>query len=436
MTATFISAPVERVEGQIRVPGDKSISHRALMLGALADGTTTISGFLPGADCLATMAALEAMGVGIQRPDATTVSIAGCGLHGLTAPLAALDMGNSGTAMRLFAGLLSGQKFDSTLSGDASLSRRPMERVAVPLRLMGALIETRDGCPPLQITGDQPLRGIHYEMPVASAQVKSALLLAGLYASGSTSITEATVTRDHTERMLSLFGWPTMPDKNRVTLRDGGRLTATRVEVPGDLSSAAFFLLAGCLAEQGELVLEAVGLNPTRTGILRILEMMGADLEIDEHSRDAGEPSGRIVVRPSRLHGIRIPPEFVSTAIDEFPLVFVAAALADGETVISGAAELRHKESDRIAVMVRGLKILGAVVEELPDGAVIQGGGLTGGEIDSGGDHRVAMAFAVAAVAAQGSIRIRDTENVATSFPDFISCARSAGLKVSEGTHA
>jgi 3-phosphoshikimate 1-carboxyvinyltransferase len=436
VTATFISAPVERVEGQIRVPGDKSISHRALMLGALADGTTDISGFLPGADCLATLAALEAMGVEIQRPDATTVRIDGCGLHGLTAPLAALDMGNSGTAMRLFAGLLAGQKFDSTLSGDASLSGRPMERVAEPLRLMGALIETRGGCPPLQISGDQPLRGIHYEMPVASAQVKSALLLAGLYASGSTSITEATVTRDHTERMLSLFGWPTMLDKNRVALLDGGRLTATRVEVPGDLSSAAFFLLAGCLAAQGELVLEAVGLNPTRTGILRILEMMGANLEIHEHPCEDGEPSGRIVVRPSRLHGIRIPPEFVSTAIDEFPLVFVAAALADGETLISGAAELRHKESDRIAVMVRGLKMLGAAVEERPDGAVIQGGGLTGGEIDSEGDHRVAMAFAVAAVAAQGPIRIRDTENVATSFPDFISCARSAGLKVSEGAHA
>ncbi len=432
MTATYISTPVERIEGQIKVPGDKSVSHRALMLGALADGTTEISGFLPGEDCLATLAALEAMGIAIQRPDDTTVRIEGCGLHGLSAPSSVLDMGNSGTAMRLFAGLLSGQRFDSTLSGDASLSKRPMERVAEPLRQMGALIATDGGCPPLQITGHQALHGIEYEMPVASAQVKSAILLAGLYASGPTSIAEATVTRDHTERMLSLFGWPTMRDKNRVTLPDGGRLTGTRVDVPGDLSSAAFFLLAGCLAEQGELIVEAIGLNPTRTGILRILELMGADLEIDEHPCEGGEPSGRIVVRPSHLHGIQIPPEFVSTAIDEFPLVFVAAALADGETVISGASELRHKESDRIKVMVQGLKALGATVEEFPDGAVIQGGQLTGGEIDSGGDHRVAMAFAVAAVAAKGPIRILDTENVGTSFPGFISCSRSAGLKVSE----
>jgi len=432
VTATYISTPVERIEGQIKVPGDKSVSHRALMLGALADGTTEISGFLPGEDCLATLVALEAMGIAIQRPDDTTVRIEGRGLHGLSAPSSVLDMGNSGTAMRLFAGLLSGQRFDSTLSGDASLSKRPMERVAEPLRQMGALIATDGGCPPLQITGHQSLHGIEYEMPVASAQVKSAILLAGLYASGPTSIAESTVTRDHTERMLSLFGWPTMRDKNRVTLPDGGRLTGTRVDVPGDLSSAAFFVLAGCLAEQGELIVEAIGLNPTRTGILRILELMGADLEIDEHPCEAGEPSGRIVVRPSQLHGIQIPPEFVSTAIDEFPLVFVAAALADGETVISGASELRHKESDRIKVMVQGLKALGATVEEFPDGAVIQGGQLTGGEIDSGGDHRVAMAFAVAAVAAKGPIRILDTENVGTSFPGFINCSRSAGLKVSE----
>jgi 3-phosphoshikimate 1-carboxyvinyltransferase len=434
VTATFISTPVDRIEGQIRVPGDKSISHRALMLGALADGATEIFGFLPGEDCLATVAALEAMGVAIRRPDDTTVHIEGRGLHGLSAPSSVLDMGNSGTAMRLFAGLLCGQRFDSTLSGDASLSKRPMERVAEPLRLMGAVIATDGGCPPLRITGHQSLHGIQYEMPVASAQVKSAILMAGLYASGPTGIAESTVTRDHTERMLSLFGWPTMREPKRVTLPDGGRLTATRVDVPGDLSSAAFFLLAACLAERGELILEAIGLNPTRTGILRILELMGADLEIDEYSREAGEPCGRIVVRPSHLHGIRIPPEFVSTAIDEFPLVFVAAALADGETVISGASELRHKESDRIKVMVQGLRTLGAAVEELPDGAVIQGGELTGGEIDCGGDHRVAMAFTVAAVAAKGPIRIVDTENVRTSFPDFIHCARSAGLKVSEAT--
>jgi len=257
-----------------------------------------------------------------------------------------------------------------------------------------------------------------------------------LYASGQTSITEATVTRDHTERMLTAFGWPTRSDKNRVILQSGGQLTATRVAVPADLSSAAFFILAGCLAEQGELIIEAVGLNPTRTGILRILEMMGAEMEVDDTPGQSAEPSGRIVVRPSRLQGVRVPPEFVSTAIDEFPLIFVAAALANGETIISGAGELRHKESDRIKVMVDGLRTLGAEAEERPDGAVIRGGSLTGGEIDSGGDHRVAMAFAIAAVGAQGPIRIRDTDNVATSFPDFVGCARSAGLKISETSHA
>jgi len=402
------------------------------MLGALAEGTTDIAGFLSGEDCLATLAALTAMGIGIKRPDETTVSIDGRGLAGLTAPESVLDMGNSGTAMRLFAGLLCGQQFDSTLSGDASLQSRPMERVAEPLRLMGASIATDGGRPPLQIAGRQKLQGIHYEMPVASAQVKSAVLLAGLYASGQTSVTESNVTRDHTERMLALFGRPTMLKKDRVILQTGGQLTAARVAVPGDLSSAAFFLVAACLAEQGELILDAVGLNPTRTGILRILEMMGANIEIDEYGQDSYEPSGRIVVRPSRLHGIPIPPEFVATAIDEFPLVFIAAALAEGETVISGAAELRHKESDRIKVMAQGLKTLGAVIEERPDGAVIQGGTLTGGEIDSGGDHRVAMAFAVAAAAAKGPIRIRNTENVATSFPNFTSCARAAGLKIRE----
>ena len=291
MTGTFTSTPVARIEGRINVPGDKSISHRALMLGALADGTTHISGFLAGADCLATLAALDGMGVVIERPNATTVRIEGRGLHGLTAPASELDMGNSGTAMRLFTGLLSGQAFDSTLCGDASLSRRPMERVAEPLRNMGAAIATRNGCPPLTITGRQALRGIDYAMPVASAQVKSAILLAGLYASGQTSITESTVTRDHTERMLTSFGWPTRSDKNRVILQSGGQLTATRVDVPADLSSAAFFILAGCLAEQGELIIEAVGLNPTRTGILRILEMMGAEMEID----DTPVPIGRAI---------------------------------------------------------------------------------------------------------------------------------------------
>jgi len=405
------------------------------MLGALADGTTQISGFLPGEDCLASLAALSAMGVGIERPSATTVRIDGSGLHGLKKPTSSLDMGNSGTAMRLFAGLLSGQAFDTTLTGDASLARRPMERVAEPLRLMGAGIATENGHAPLAIAGSRSLHGIDYALPVASAQVKSAVLLAGLYASGKTSVTEPAITRDHTERMLETFGWPTERRNNRVILAGGGRLTATTIDIPGDLSSAAFLILAACLASEGELVLERVGLNATRTGILRILELMGADLEVQAHHETGAERCGRIIVRPSRLEGARIPAEFVPLAIDEFPLIFIAAALADGETIISGAEELRHKESDRIKIMADGLTALGVAVEERPDGALIRGGNLAGGTVDSGGDHRVAMAFAVGAVAADGPIMILDTQNVATSFPDFVVTAGAIGMDINEDVH-
>jgi 3-phosphoshikimate 1-carboxyvinyltransferase len=429
---SLVSGPVDRVEGRVKVPGDKSVSHRALMLGALADGRTDIEGFLPGEDCLATLEALSSMGIRIERPEPTVVSIEGQGLHGLRAPAHSLDMGNSGTAMRLLAGVLAGQKFSTTLTGDAALMRRPMERVAAPLRLMGARIESDGGCPPLVITGNRSLRGIDYEMPVASAQVKSALLLAGLYASGQTTVIEPAVTRDHTERMLAIFGSPTERVGNRITLRSKGRLSGTRIDVPGDLSSAAFLILAGCLAKNGELVLENVGLNPTRTGILRIFELMQANLEVQEHREEHGEPVGRILVRPGRLVGANIPAEFVPLAIDEFPLVFVAAALADGETVISGASELRHKESDRIRVMTEGLKKLGVAIEETDDGAVIKGGTLSGGEVDSCGDHRVAMAFAVGAVAADGPITIGNTHNVATSFPGFADTAGDIGLDIIE----
>jgi len=297
---------------------------------------------------------------------------------------------------------------------------------------MGAAIATTDGKPPLTITGGQGLTGIDYAMPVASAQVKSALLLAGLYADGPTSVVEPAVTRDHTERMLTMFGQRVTRDGQRITLVPAGRLVATDVDVPADLSSAAFFVLAATLAPAGELVLENVGLNPTRTGILEILGLMGADLDIRAQERRDGEPVGTITVRPARLRGIRVPPELVPLAIDEFPLVFVAAALAAGETVISGAEELRHKESDRIGVMAAGLRALGAVLEERPDGAVIQGGSLAAGEIDSAGDHRVAMAFAVGASAADGPVRILDTANVATSFPGFVASARAVGLDISE----
>jgi len=426
----FRTLPSGRVEGHITVPGDKSVSHRALMLGAIAHGTSHVTGFLPGEDCLATMSAVRAMGIEIVQQDATTIRVAGQGMQGLRAAGRPLDMGNSGTAMRLFMGLLAAQSFDSELFGDESLSRRPMERVAKPLRQMGARIATTDGKPPVRIAGGSRLQGIAFDMPVASAQVKSALLLAGLYASGETSVSEPAVTRDHTERMLARLGCPVARSGSTVTVAGGATLTAGPIAVPGDLSSAAFMVLAGCLASAGELVIDGVGLNPTRTGILRILELMGADITMEGSPAGPGEPVGRLIVRPSRLRGIEVPPELVPLAIDEFPVIFVAAALAGGETVVRGASELRHKETDRIQVMAEGLRALGIDVAELPDGARIQGGRLRGGTVDSAGDHRVAMSFAVGAARADGPVTILDTANVATSYPGFATQARAIGLSV------
>jgi 3-phosphoshikimate 1-carboxyvinyltransferase len=434
MSGFFTTSPSHRVAGTMRVPGDKSISHRALMLGAIASGTTSVSGFLPGEDCLATMAAVRAMGIAVEQHDATTITVTGKGLHGLRAAPGSLDMGNSGTAMRLFMGLLAAQGFDSELSGDESLHRRPMERIAVPLRLMGAEISTTDGKPPVRISGNRKLQGIRYDMPVASAQLKSALLLAGLYADGDTVLSEPAVTRDHTERMLISLGQPVRRDGPTVSLSASGQLTGTEIRVPGDLSSAAFFVLAGCLATEGELIIDNVGLNPTRTGILRILELMGADLRVEAAVAAGAEPVGRLIVRPSELQGVAIPPELVPLAIDEFPMVFVAAALARGESLVSGAAELRHKESDRISVMVAGLRALGIEVDELPDGARIRGGSFSSGTIDSRGDHRVAMSFAIGAARAAGPVRILDTANVATSFPDFTRQAAAVGLAIEADT--
>lgn len=432
---SFVARPAHQVHGSIRVPGDKSISHRAIMLGAIATGRTEIRGFLPGEDCLATLRAVEAMGVRVTRHAVTALDIQGNGLTGLRAVTQALDMGNSGTAMRLFTGLLSGQNFDATLVGDESLSRRPMERVAQPLRQMGAVIETTDGHPPLRVSGGKMLRGIRYDMPEASAQVKSAILLAGLFAQGETSVREPAVTRDHTERMLATFGQPIVRSGSLVRLVPTGVLQGCSVQVPGDLSSAAFMLLAGMAARDGELVIEQVGLNPTRTGILDIFRLMGGAFQVETDPAGFGnEPVGRIKVRPSSLHGVVIPPELVPLAIDEFPVVFVAAALAEGDTVITGAAELRHKESDRIAVMAASLRALGVAVEELPDGARIRGGGLAGGEIHSQGDHRIAMAFAAGAVRANGPVRILDTANVMTSFPGFVESMNRAGMHLEEHT--
>jgi 3-phosphoshikimate 1-carboxyvinyltransferase len=426
----FQVQPSARVEGVIEVPGDKSVSHRALMLGAIATGTSHVTGFLPGEDCLATLAALRSLGIEIRQQDPTTIDVVGQGRHGLAPVSHGLDMGNSGTAMRLFMGLLAAQSFPTELVGDESLSRRPMERVARPLRQMGADIQTSNGTPPVRIAGGVELHGIRFEMPVASAQVKSAVLLAGLYARGETTVTEPAVTRDHTERMLARLGWPVHRSGRTVTVAGEARLTGTQIEVPGDLSSAAFMALAGCLATEGELVIEGVGLNPTRTGILRILELMGASLRVETLPDEGGEPVGRVIVRPSRLRGVEIPPDLVPLAIDEFPVIFVAAALASGETIIRGAEELRHKESDRIRVMADGLRALGIDVHELPDGARIQGGQLQGGTIDSGGDHRVAMSFAVGASRAAGPVTILNTANVATSYPGFVTQARAIGLDI------
>ncbi len=428
----YLVEPAMSIAGRIRVPGDKSISHRALMLGAVASGRTEVEGFLEGEDCLATLRAVARLGVEVERRAPGGVLIHGAGLRGLRAPDGVLDMGNAGTAMRLFMGLLSGQAFDSQLVGDASLMRRPMERAARPLRAMGAAIETCDGRPPVRIRGGKQLRGVRYEMPVASAQVKSAALLAGLYAEGETTVVEPAVTRDHTERMLQGFGVDVSARGGTANLRPPTRLEATRIAVPGDFSSAAFFIIAACIGAHDPFVIEGVGVNPTRTGLLEMLALMGADLRLVNHRTAGAEPVADIEVRPAPLRGVQVPERLVPLAIDEFPAFFIAAACAEGETLVTGAEELRVKESDRIAVMARGLDAVGVRNEVLPDGLRIVGGPIRGGAIDSHGDHRVAMSFAIASLRAKGSIRVRDVDNVATSFPGFASLARSVGLAVAE----
>ncbi len=432
--ARYRVEPGGTVAGELTVPGDKSISHRSLMLGGIAEGETEITGFLAGEDCLASLRALQALGVRIERPQPQRVRVRGVGLEGLRAAGAPLDMGNAGTAMRLFMGLLAPRAFDSTLIGDESLMRRPMERVAVPLRLMGADIRTRDGRPPVEIHGVPKLRAIDYTLPVASAQVKSAVLLAGLSAEGRTRVTEPAPSRDHTERMLAAFGVEVLREGATVTLAGGQRLAGTSVAVPADFSSAAFFLVAGCLAAERGLLLRNVGINPTRTGLLEMLRLMGADIRVHPVAQDArggGEPIADIEVRKSRLKGVRVPESLVPLSIDEFPVFFIAAALAEGETLVRGALELRVKESDRLAAMAEGLTVLGVENELLEDGLRIRGGsGFGGGTIESHGDHRIAMAFAVAGLAARSPIEIRDVANVATSFPGFLEIARTAGLHI------
>jgi len=399
------------------------------MLAAIAEGTSRIDGFLDGEDTRATARAFAQMGVRIEVPHATARVVHGGGLHGLQPPSGPVDCGNAGTGMRLLAGLLAGQRFDSTLEGDASLSRRPMRRVMEPLALMGASIHSEPGgLPPLRIRGNSSLQAISYSTPVASAQVKSAILLAGLYAQGETRVEEPHATRDYTERMLSAFGWPVAHDGRHSVLRGGHVLRATDVTVPADFSSAAFFIVAATIVPGSEIVLRDVGVNARRTGLLDVLELMGADIRRSHERNLGGEPVADLVVRHAPLRGIDVPEHLVADMIDEFPALFVAASAAAGTTRVRGAGELRVKESDRIAVMARGLRALGVAIDETPDGAIIEGGAISGGEVDSAGDHRCAMSFALAGLIAGAAVRIGDCANVATSFPGFVDLANACGF--------
>ena len=419
------------LSGAIRVPGDKSISHRSIMFGSLAEGTTRITGFLEGEDSLNTLRAFRDMGVSIDGPEHGNVTIEGVGMHGLKDPGKTLDLGNSGTSMRLLAGLLSGQDFDIELSGDASLSKRPMKRVTDPLADMGAIVETGEGgTPPLRIKGGQKLRAIDYAMPMASAQVKSCCLLAGMYAEGRTCVTEPAVTRDHTERMLRAFGCEVQVDNATACVQGPATLRATDIDVPADISSAAFFMVGASIAEGSELLLEHVGINPTRTGVIDILRLMGADISLENQREVGGEPVADIRVKSARLKGASIDEALVPLAIDEFPVLFVAAACAEGRTVVTGAEELRVKESDRIQVMADGLQALGVDATATDDGMIINGGTIHGGSVNSHDDHRIAMAFAMASLCADGDIHIEECDNVTTSFPGFAELANACGLSI------
>ncbi len=431
----WIVTPGQSLHGEIEIPGDKSVSHRAVMFAALADGVSRIDGFLEGEDTRATAAIFSQLGVRIETPSPSQRIVHGVGVDGLRAPPGPLDCGNAGTGMRLLAGLLSAQRFDSVLVGDESLSRRPMRRIMDPLAKMGARIDSEPGgVPPLRIHGGQPIRGMDYTLEVASAQVKSAVLLAGLYAEGETVVREPHSTRDYTERMLSAFGVDIEFSPGFARLTGGQRLRAADIAVPADFSSAAFFIVAACIVPGSSLRLRAVGLNPRRTGLLIALRAMGADIAEENRSEHGGEPVADLVVRYAPLHGIEVPVEIVPDMIDEFPVLFVAAACASDVTVVKGAAELRVKESDRLAAMSTGLRALGIVVEETPDGASIHGGIIGGGKVESHGDHRIAMAFSVAAQVATAAVEITDVANVATSFPGYDALATRVGFGAFTGS--
>lgn len=431
----FISHPIDSLKGEIKVPGDKSISHRAIMFGAIAKGKTTVSGFLDGEDCMATLRAFQSMGVKIEGPSSQHVVIHGLGKHGLKKPQHIINCGNSGTTMRLLAGLLAAQTFDTELTGDQSLIKRPMERVSRPLQQMGALIKTTNGRPPLSIRGGQNLQGITYEMPEASAQVKSCLLLAGLYAKGETRVIEPGVTRDHTEKMLTTFSYPLHKSGNVIVINAEGECFGTDIAVPGDISSAAFFIVAATIIPNAELLIRNVGVNPTRTGVIQILERMGANIQLINQRLSGEELVADIQVKHAALTGIEIPVSMVPSAIDEFPAIFIAASCAKGKTILHGAKELRCKESDRIGAMAEGLHHLGIETEVFEDGISITGGILQGGIVDSRADHRIAMAFVVAGARAKAPVTIKDCANVATSFPMFVDTANRVQLKVEESNN-
>ncbi len=429
---TFVSHPAASIKGEMTVPGDKSISHRSIIFGAIAKGTTRVKGFLDGEDCLATLNAFKAMGVEIEGPADQEVIIHGVGKYGLSQPLHILDCGNSGTSMRLLAGLLAAQRFDSQLTGDESLLKRPMLRISKPLTQMGAVIATQDGKPPIELTGGKKLKAIDYVMPEASAQVKSCILLAGLYAEGTTSITETGISRDHTERMLKTFSYPVTINKNTIKIDSKSECSGTDVEIPGDISSAAFFIVAATIVPGSDLLIRNVGLNPTRTGIIHLLKEMGADITILNQRAYGEEPVADLRIKSAKLKGINIAEDRVPLAIDEFPVLFIAAACAQGQTTLHGARELRLKESDRIGAMAKGLEQLGINTQVFDDGIQIEGGVIQGGTVDSLGDHRIAMSFAVAGAVAKELITVENCANVATSFPDFVITANSVDFRIED----
>ena len=438
LKSNAVAAPLR---GAIRVPGDKSISHRSVMFSSLAVGTSHITGLLEGDDVLATLAAFRAMGVEAEGPDNGKLTIHGVGMNGLQQPTVDLDMGNSGTAMRLMTGILAAQQFSSTLVGDASLSKRPMLRITKPLNQMGANCQTEEGGrPPIRIQPSDRLQGIHYDMPIASAQVKSAVLLAGMYADGETSVSEPAPTRNHTENMLQAYGYDCQTEDNRMSLQGGGEMVAANIDVPADISSAAFFLVAASIVPGSDLTLEHVCINPTRTGILELLKALGADIQLLNQRKIGGEDIADLRVKYAPLKGAEIDPAIVPLAIDEFPVFFIAAACAEGETKVTGAEELRHKESDRITAMVEGLASLGVQVDELPDGAIIYGRGQNkeqqaepifgSGTVQCFHDHRIAMSFAVAGMCSEANIVIEDSATVATSFPNFCDLGNEVGMSL------